>query len=173
MNSQEIYQEHGQELYLFILKKVKNKHIANDVFQSTFLKIHKHIEQLKAVEKARSWVFQITRNEIANFFNQKADFETLTGPELDPTEEEAVNICCFDRFINELPDTYKEVIQLTYLSGKKQEEVAALLNISLSNVKARISRSKAMLKERFLDCCKYETNLDGKLIGAPNCAVCK
>lgn len=172
MNSQEIYKEHGQELYLFILKKVKNKHIANDVFQNTFLKIHKSIQQLKASSKARAWAFQITRNEIANYFNQETPAEVMVASD-DNMEEVSIDICCFDRFIDELPERYKEVIQLIYISGKKREEVAEILNISLTNVKARISRSKAMLKERFLDCCKYEISANGKLVGAPNCLVCK
>ncbi len=173
MNSQEIYRVHGQEVYLFILKKVKNNHIANDVFQSSFLKIHKHIQQLKEVSKVRAWAFQIARNEIANYFNQEMVYDTAVVSEVSPADESSIEICCFDRFIDELPELYNEVIQLTYVSGKKQEEVAEILSITVSNVKARIRRSKVILKEKFQNCCKYEINTNGKLVGTPNCAVCK
>lgn len=173
MNSQEIYQKHGQEVYLFILKRVKNKCIAHDVFQNAFLKIHKKIQQLKADSKVRAWVFQIVRNEIVNYFNQELSYQSAATPEVIPADENSVNICCFDRFIDELPDTYKEVMLLTYVSGKKQEQVAKILDISISNVKTRIRRSKEMLKEKFLACCKFEVNFNGKLIGTPDCPVCK
>lgn len=173
MSSQEIYEEFGQEVYLFILKRVKNKHIANDIFQSSFLKIHKNTHQLKTESKIRAWVFQITRNEIANYFNKEITNKVEVSQEANYTEDSEIDICCFDRFIDDLPKIYKEVIQLTYISGKKQEEVAEMLDISTTNVKARIRRSKEMLRTKFLDCCKYDVNPHGKLIGTPDCSVCK
>ena len=74
--------------------------------------------------------------------------------------------------INELPEIYKEVIELVYIDGKKQKDAAKHLGISLENVKARIRRAKDMLKKKFKECCKYESNKKGKLIGAPNCSKC-
>ena len=174
MNSNEIYQKYGQEMYFFILKNVKNKNITNDIFQSSFLKIHKNIHQLKDEQKSRAWVFQICRNEVANYFNKElthSNSNTTTLP-LHDIHEVYGDICCLDRFIDDLPQTHKEVIVLTYIEGKKQVEVAEILKISIANVKARIRRSKAMLKKRFLECCKYEINKKGKLIGAPDCRTC-
>ena len=71
METQNIWKKYHDELYFFILKKTKDKDIANDVFQNTFLKIHKSITQLKSVDKTKPWVFQIARNEIANRFTLK------------------------------------------------------------------------------------------------------
>ena len=34
--------------------------------------------------------------------------------------------CCFDQFLNDLPEKYKLVIDLIYIEGKKQKEIAAL-----------------------------------------------
>ena len=172
MNSLEIYQKHGQEVYFFILKRVNDKNATNDIFQSTFLKIHKNIHQLKAEQKSRAWVFQICRNEIVNYFNKELAYNSTGSSPLNDEYYAGGNICCFDRFIDNLPKINKEVIVLTYITGKKQEEVAEILQISIANVKARIRRSKALFKKQFLECCKYEINTKGKLIGAPNCSIC-
>ena len=77
MDTQEIWKNFGDEVYFFILKRVKNKSFANDIFQEVFFKIHKNIQSLKQKERLKSWVFQIARNEIANFFNQEAKFIDL------------------------------------------------------------------------------------------------
>ncbi|MEM6525293.1 MAG: sigma-70 family RNA polymerase sigma factor [Bacteroidota bacterium] len=172
MDSQEIYQKYGQEVYFFILKRVKEKNIANDIFQSTFLKIHKSIHQLKDDQKSRAWAFQICRNEIADYFNKELTNDSPAVSYSNDSYDAGGNICCFDRFIDNLPEINREVIVLTYLTGKKQEEVAEILQMSIANVKARIRRSKALLKKQFLECCKYEINAKGKLIGVPNCSVC-
>jgi RNA polymerase sigma-70 factor (ECF subfamily) len=172
METQKIWNDFNDELYFFILKKVKNKDIASDIFQNTFLKIHKNLPQLKKVEKTRAWIFQIARNEIANHFNK----ESIYAAELNTNEEITLqkyrHICCFDKFIDNLPEIYRQVIELVYIKGQKQKEAANALKISLENVKARIRRAKDILKKNFNECCKYEFDENGKLIGEPNCSIC-
>ena len=67
---------------------------------------------------------------------------------------------------------YREVIELVYIKGHKQKDVAVALDISLENTKARIRRAKDMLKHKFKECCKYELDEKGKLTGEPNCSTC-
>ena len=167
-----IWNDFNSEIYFFILKKVKNKDAANEIFQNSFLKIHQNINQLKDSNKVKAWSFQIVRNEIANYFNnQSRTFHNVNSDTL-KNADNFKEFCCFDRFISNLPKDYKEVIELVYIKGKKQVEVAELIGISLANVKARIRRAKSILKINFNECCKFELNEDGKLIGEPNCAHC-
>jgi RNA polymerase sigma-70 factor (ECF subfamily) len=173
METQKIWKQFNDTLYFFILKKVKNENAANDIFQNTFLKIHNNLHQLKEEEKAKAWVFQIARNEIANHFKKESKYiapiEEITEVNFERNEA----YCCFDRFINDLPSIYKETVELVYIKGKKQDEAAKILEISLANVKARIRRSKDILKEKFSECCKYEFDKNGSLIGEPDCSSCK
>src|SRR5690606_2267222 len=149
-----------------------NENAANDIFQNTFLKIHKNLHQLKEKEKIKAWVFQIARNEIANYFKR----ESIYGAGLHNSEatvsEKHQNICCFDKFVTALPIIYREPIELVYIKGKKQKEAAEILSISLANIKARIRRAKDILKKDFSECCNYEFDKKGNLVGEPDCANC-
>ena len=173
METQKIWKQFNEELYFFILKKVKNETATNDIFQNTFLKIHKNLHQLKEEEKAKSWAFQIARNEIANHFKNESKYIAPIEEIEEIISEKNQAYCCLDRFINDLPTIYREPIELVYLKGKKQQEVSEILDISLANVKARIRRSKDILKEKFSECCKYEFDKNGSLIGEPDCSKCK
>ena len=170
--TQEILNGYHDEIYFFILKKVKNKDATNEIFQNSFLKIHKNINQIKELEKVKAWIFQIVRNEIANYFNQKSKYSNQLNVNKTETSNDYQEVCCFDKFINELPDNYKDVIELVYIDGKKQYEAAEILEISLANVKARIRRAKSILKQNFQECCKFTLNKNGDLIGEPNCSCC-
>ena len=172
MDTQELFSNLSDSIYFFILKRVKNKSIANDILQNTFFKVHKNLHQLKEEEKAKTWVFQIARNEIANYYSQEATYAYSFTEEQQTDAESYQTVCCFDRFINELPPTYKKVIELVYIDGKKQHEAAEIIEISLANVKVRIRRAKAILKENFSACCKYEFDKKGNLVGEPDCAAC-
>ncbi|MDQ7918385.1 sigma-70 family RNA polymerase sigma factor [Mesonia sp. MT50] len=173
METQKIWNNFNEELYFFILKKLKNKNAAQDIFQNTFLKIHKNIPQLKDEEKARAWVFQIARNEVNNYFREESVYVEKFHITKEAAPQQQKHFCCFDKFINELPQIYGEVIELVYIEGKKQKEVATHLSISLENVKARIRRAKSILKKRFNECCKYEIDKNGDLTGESNCAICE
>ncbi|WP_019039715.1 sigma-70 family RNA polymerase sigma factor [Psychroflexus tropicus] len=173
METQKIWDNFNDELYFFILKKVKNKDAANDIFQNTFLKIHKNLSKLEKEEKAKAWIFQIARNETINYFNKESIYvEKLNINKKIPLEKYQY-ICCFDKFINDLPKIYRQVIELIYIKGLKQKDVAKELGISLENVKVRIRRAKDILKKKFNECCKYEFDKNGKLIGESNCSICK
>lgn len=172
MSTEEIWSNFGNEVYFFLLKKVKNKNAAQDILQNTFYKIHLYAKQLTDQKKVRSWVFSITRHEMANYFHQQSKRVEWPEPKEDG-EDKPVHLCCFDRFINELPPIYREVIEMVYLSGKKQSEVATALGISLANVKARIRRSKDILKMKFHACCKLDFDQNGRLVGEPDCPICQ
>ena len=172
LTTEKLWQEYGTALYFFILKRTNDATVAEDVLQNTFLKIHEHLHGLKEVSKARAWTFQIARNELANHYkgstalvamNPSGDLEEL--PIMD-------DLCCFERFLEELPESYKKVVQLVYLEGKTNPQAAKELNLSLANVKARVRRAKDLLKKRFQECCHFKLNPSGKLVGTSQCIVC-
>ena len=70
-----IYEEFCCELQNFILKRVKDKSHADDIFQDVFIKIHNSIDSLKDETKIRSWIFQITRNTIADYYRTQKYFD--------------------------------------------------------------------------------------------------
>ncbi|MEM6317468.1 MAG: sigma-70 family RNA polymerase sigma factor [Bacteroidota bacterium] len=172
METQEIWNNYSDELYFFILKKVQDKNTANDILQNTFLKVHDNLAKLQAMDKVRAWTFQIARNEIANYFNSATTYAEKLNTNQSIPEREVPFTCCFDRLIEELPKIYKEAVEMVYIQGYKQKEVAQALGISLENTKARIRRAKEILKENFRVCCNYEVNKAGKLVGEADCSTC-
>ena len=173
LNTTKIWEAYYLELYFFVLKRVQNVDTANDLVQNIFIKIHKNLETLKNSQKAKQWVFQIARNEILDFHKQRK--EELDASRLDDEslEDQFEVICCFDKFMDELPEKYKVVINSVYVEGKKLSQIATEQNLSLANVKARVRRGKQYLKEKLINCCKYNLDENGKLKGKPNCPICE
>lgn len=175
-NTQDIWDSLKESLFYFILKRVKNEDTSNDILQDVFIKIHLNLNNVKDPSKIPAWVFQITRNQINEHFRKSEHFTSLHEVNeqelLDEFEDYNSDFCCFETFIDELPDKYSKVIALTSLKGKKQKEVANQLQISLSSIKSRIHRAKNMLKQKFIDCCQFTLNEHGLLEGEQNCTHC-
>ncbi len=175
INTQNIWRSQGDELFFFILKRIRNEEAAREILQNSFLKIHKNLPQLRDENRLRAWVFQIVRNEIVNFYKQKP---VLAGEEHILRSEDSENdlipdsFCCFEKFIADLPEKLHLVVEEVYLKGKSQQQTAEKLGLSLANTKARIRRAKNILKQNFQECCKYQLDEQGQLTGEPDCGSC-
>ncbi|MBU3821079.1 sigma-70 family RNA polymerase sigma factor [Flavobacteriaceae bacterium XHP0103] len=172
MEKEQLWNVFEDEVYFFILKKVRNSEAAKDILQTVFLKVHYYHETLKDAQKLRPWVFQIARNEIANYYKHETRYVEIQNEEKQGFVEAYEDVCCLSFFMNNLPSPYKEAINLVYVEGMKQHEAAEDLGISLANVKARVRRGKMMLVKKLKECCQYEIDENGKLIGEADCPRC-
>jgi len=164
-----IWQEYHTQLHRFILNRVNNTSIADDILQDVFLKIHSRINTLKAQTKLKSWIYQITRHAIIDHYRTQKKWEPLSdklvAPEREPSErarEEIEN--CLLSLLQNLPDNYRQALIWSEIDGLKQIEVADKLGLSWSGAKSRIQRGRAMIKERLLKCCQFEFDHRGTLI---------
>ena len=163
----------------FILQRIPDEQSADDVLQETFLKIHTRIASLRDEDKLQSWMYQIARNAIADYYRQqKATVElpeALPVPDEPVFEDEVIKdlIPSVKAMVESLPATYREALILTEYEGLTQRELAQRLGLSFSGAKSRVQRAREKLKTMLLDCCHFEFDRLGKIIDfAPNCACC-
>ncbi len=178
MTTKQIWEAYSQDLKRFILSKVKNEAIADDILQDTFIKIHTKLDTLKDATKVKAWLFSIARHSVLDYFktsNQTfeiANFETEARiKETKHTEKE-----CLYGIIKNLPKKYREPLFLSDIKGLKQAEVAKQLNLNLPTTKSQIQRARKMVAQGFKDCCDFVENDKGVLVGEikekEDCKVC-
>jgi len=156
------------KLAAFIRSKIAEDAV-DDLLQEVFIKIHSRIDSLKDNEKLESWLYQITRNAITDYYRTRRASEELPEwlEQPQPTEEETIRrelSSCLEPMIKELPEKYRNAIQLSEIENKTQKEVAEQEDISLSGAKSRVQRGRALLKTMLDDCCQFEINKDNQVI---------
>ncbi len=62
---------------------------------------------------------------------------------------------CIREFVGKLPPDYRSVILLKEFEEFSNQEIAEILDISLSNVKIRLHRARVMLKDIFSNGCDF------------------
>ena len=182
-NTQEIWESFSIKLKNFIRARVHNPSDTEDILQEVFLKIHKNIHTLEDQKKLPAWIYRITRNSIIDYYRKNSSSSKIEYFEnneyFDYSEKSEVRDIkdCLQSFVNNLPDKYKTAVKLSDIDGVKQKDIAKILDISLPGVKSRIQRGRAKIKDHFIECCKFETDQDGKLIGGnwpnENCEKCE
>ena len=163
----------NEELYTFILGKIKEEQTAKDIHQEVFLKIQAKIHQLKHTSKLTSWVYQITRNTIIDHF-RKGTHKNIPIHDLDIPETEGENFdylkltTCINQKIENLSALHKEAIMLTSFKNYSQKELAEHLKMSYSGTKSRVQKAREILRESILDCPNVESDSSGKLLDYEN-----
>ncbi len=160
--TEDIWHEYQSRLAAFIRSKVAEDTV-DDLLQEVFMKIHLRIDSLKDDTKLESWLYQITRNAITDYYRTKRMSEELPEwlEQPQPKEEESIRkelSACLEPMVRELPDKYRTAIELSEIENKTQKEVAEKEGISLSGAKSRVQRGRAILKTMLDDCCQFEVN---------------
>lgn len=173
-----LWEKLHDRLLRFILSRVDNPDDAHDILQTVFLKIHSKLETVTHVDRMESWVFQIARNCITDYYRQSG----LTSldesyPSIDryasddPTGEIARYV---HSIVKSLPDIYRQAVEMVDLNGISQQEAARELGISVSGLKSRVQRGRNLVREIMLACCHFEFDSQGILMEYyPSCCHCR
>jgi len=178
MTTKEVWIQYSDDVKRFIISTVHENAIADDILQDTFLKVHTKIHTLKDVAKLKSWVFSIARNSMMDYFKKAnktfefADFESETEiAENTHTEQD-----CLRGILQTLPKKYRNPLFLSDIKGLKQEDVANQLKQNLPTTKSQIQRARKLIAQGFMDCCGFELNDKGHLVGEiqakEDCKIC-
>ncbi len=165
---EKIWEDYHMKLAAFIRSKVAEDAV-DDILQDVFLKTLNNIDSLKDGEKIESWLFQITRNTIIDYYRSRRISEELPQwiehPQLENEEIIRKELSlCLAPMINELPDKYHNAIQLSEIENKTQKVVAEHEGISVSGAKSRVQRGRGLLKVMLHDCCQFELNKDNQVV---------
>lgn len=177
-----IWNDYYPQLKRFVSNRINNQADAEDVVQQVFIKINDHIDDLKDDQKLTSWIYQIARNSMVDYFRkEKWNDELLdqhqTTDEYDEPDLAQEVIACFESVIQQLPEKYKVALELSMLKGISQKELSEQLGISYSGAKSRVQRGREMLKELLTGCCHIESDHYGNIIDFhikwryPSCSI--
>ena len=163
-----IWHEYHVRLAAFIKSKVAED-MVDDILQDVFMKILTRIDSLKEDTKLESWIYQIARNTITDFYRSKRTTEELPEWIEHPQPDEEVIIkkelaSCLEPMVRELPDKYRNAVRMSEMENKTQKEVAEHEGISLSGAKSRVQRGRALLKTMLNDCCQFEINKNNQVV---------
>ena len=171
-------QAYRDELYRFVLKRVRDEAAAEDIVQEAMVKAYAQRETMKVPSRLRSWLYQVVRNTVIDYYRGKRPSEPMPddllpedadGEGCQPGRELAG---CLAPLLDGLPAAYREALRLADLEGVAQQDVAARLGLSLSGAKSRVQRARRMLRDSLLACCRVEQDRRGAVVAYERVGSC-
>lgn len=139
------------DIFRYAVWLIKDRSIAEDVVQETFLRAWKSLDSLQDEAAAKSWLITILRRENARRFERKqfdlVDIDDVSVADPVDTEHENTSQRDMRRAIAKLSDEYREPLILQVIMGFSGDEIAEQLDLNKNTVMTRLFRARSQLKE--------------------------
>jgi RNA polymerase sigma-70 factor (ECF subfamily) len=182
MDFQEIYTEF-QPRILHYLSRLMGSEQAEDIAQEVFEKVNRSLDGFQGKSKLSTWIYRIATNTALDKLRsssfkhpskqasleetaERKDKNAWTGQTETSSDQKVIRkemSECVREYIDRLSPDYQTVLLLSELGGFKNKEIAEILEISLENVKVRLHRARAALKNELDNGCDFYHNEEGTL----------
>ena len=171
----EIVEQYKLSVLNLCYRFVNNKEDAEDLAQDVFIRILKAAPRYKPDASLSTWIYRITvnvclnfqrRKKILNFFSLNHQYESGQTaedrlPELVSEEQPETNLekkelqIIIQNAIQSLPENQQTVVILHRYEGHSYQEIADVLDTTVSAVESRLHRAKLNLKKKLKGLKKY------------------
>jgi RNA polymerase sigma-70 factor (ECF subfamily) len=153
-----IITRHRTRIFSYIIVTIKDKTLAEDFFQDTFIKVIKTLRSGRYNEEGKflPWVMRIAHNLMIDYFRKAKRFRSVRGRTNDNEEldifntirNEELNIEEFlvkdqvksdvKELIERLPEEQKEVVKLRFYYEMSFKEISKFTNVSINTALGRM-----------------------------------
>lgn len=153
-----LFDRYHQRLFNFLTRLAMDREVGADLTQNVFMRMLKYRHSYREGMKFQSWIFQMARNVFSDHyqahkgkFSRHVDVEqvgnkassALEDLARDEQEEQ------LHRSLAMLSQEQRELLVLTRFQQMKYEEVAALMNTTVANIKVKVHRAIGKLRENY------------------------
>ncbi|MBP9758502.1 RNA polymerase sigma factor [Candidatus Dojkabacteria bacterium] len=155
----EAYKNHSRQIFTFIFLRVnKNREIAEDILQETFLKAFKYKDKYNPeLANEKTWLIAIAKNLVTDYYKGRYKYvgEKLEdfvdykdeSVSLEESVDEKLEYESVVKALDLLSDKDRELIILRYINELELEEISKILEMSYDNVKVSVHRAVVKLRE--------------------------
>ncbi len=155
---EDLYSLYYKEIFRYLLQRTRNKDLALDLAQDTFLKAFHGLASFKGNSSVKTWLYTIAHHTFINWYRRETKFSRYPIEETLPLEqniyilpEVAVTQKEEQEHLLEaillLKEDFQHVIILREFQELSYEEIADILDWKLSKVKTNLHRAKLELRK--------------------------
>lgn len=163
------YRELRRGLLSTIRRQVRDPQLAEDLLQDVFVKAVRAVRERRAPGHLPAWLHQVVRTTVIDHYRaRQLDEQPL---EDDPAANEPEDLAAFQSLATcmqplaaTLPPLYRDALLAADFQGQRLATVAAASGgVTVSAIKSRVSRARALLRHRLLACCAIAHDASGRV----------
>lgn len=170
VNFRTIIEAHQEKVRNTCFRFVKNAQDADDLAQEVFVQVYESLEHFRDEAQLSTWIYRIAVNKSIDFLRKKKrkkrfaqlvsifgfgeeEEELPVSSDGDPHQnlEDVQRHQVLQQALDRLPENQKKAIVLSKYEGFSNQEIADIMQLSLSAVESLIHRAKKNLKKILFD----------------------
>jgi RNA polymerase sigma-70 factor (ECF subfamily) len=155
-----LFERYNKRIYNFLARMTMDRGLAEDLTQNVFLRIIKYRGSYREGLRFQSWIYQVARNIFSDHYqahkNKFADFVDVEKvgdniPDAGENESLQEQEKLLEQSMAMLNEEQRELLVLTRFQHMKYEDVAVLMNTTVANIKVKVHRAIAKLREHYFE----------------------
>lgn len=151
-----VLERYSQPVFSLIVKMTGRREDAEELTQDVFMKVFRSLDHFQGNSSFSTWLYRIAYNTAISALRKRKDEwavmeESIAGRidedeaeyELESIREEQID--CLEKALEQLPPDERTLILLFYMQEKSIEDIAAIMELSVSNVKTKLHRIRKKL----------------------------
>ena len=147
-----LYARHRGALYRFVLRSLKDRSVAEELFQEAWIRVIEARERYAPSARFSTWLYTIAHNLLVDHWRRKglvlvdSDEEPASGDDPAQRVEARRTAARFLQALEALPPAQREAFLLHEEAGMSVAEIAAATGTSEEAAKSRLRYAMAKLK---------------------------
>ena len=148
----ELIERYQSAVYAVALGFTKEPHRAEDLAQDVFVQAFSMLKQLREKERFLPWLLQIARNKAmretkkAQGRREQAILEDQEPTPVQRPDSEQERTAGVIGMIEQLPETYRDVLRMKYQQGLSCKEIAKHEGVAIGTITSRLTRAVSILR---------------------------
>ena len=154
-----MYLQYSKPLYIYLLHKLKDPDLCNDVLQDIFVTIWEKRAQLKIETSIKAYLYQSARFKIIDKYRQEVKYHKylseLAEYIIDPATitdriDQRTQLQQIEQAVNKMPAKMREIFILSRFEHQTTRDIASKTNLSPQTVKNQISKALRILRVNYM-----------------------
>jgi len=155
-----LFDRYHKRIFNFLARMTMDRDVAEDLTQNVFMRLIKYRTSYRHGLRFQSWIYQVSRNVFSDHYqankNKSSNFidvEKVSDvvADRDETMDQDEREELLHRSLAMLDDEQREVLVLTRFQQLKYEEVAVIMETTVANIKVKVHRAIAKLREHYFE----------------------
>jgi len=155
-----LFDRYNKRIFNFLARMTMDRALAEDLTQNVFLRLIKYRNSYKEGARFQPWIYQVARNIFSdhyqahkNKFSDFIDVEKVQDYMIDSNESQLMDERekLLHKSMAKLESDQRELLVLTRFQNMKYEEVAVIMDTTVANIKVKVHRAIAKLREHYFE----------------------
>jgi RNA polymerase sigma-70 factor (ECF subfamily) len=149
----ELFARYRSPVWSWLYRRSHDRESTSELYQEVFLRVWRSATSHKPGQPVRPWIWRIAANVARDRFRKAQRGVELADGDVESygQRQDPAGFTDLERAVGRLPEPLRDAFLLCAVHGLDHNEVAQILEISPANVRQRVARARATLRDVLID----------------------